>query len=51
MKVRLILQIAVGFAVVVLFLVSEAQHYATLMDNDADKLVSYTRSKMHWEKR
>ncbi|MHB2007347.1 MAG: hypothetical protein ACYCOX_04790 [Acidobacteriaceae bacterium] len=30
-------------------LLSEAQHHAALLDDDADQLVSYTRSKLHWE--
>ncbi len=29
-------------------LLLEAQHNATLLDNDADQLVGYTRSKLHW---
>jgi hypothetical protein len=30
-------------------LLSKAQHHATLLDNDADKLVGYTRSNLNWK--
>ena len=30
-------------------LLSDAQHHAALLDDDADQLVSYTRSKLHWK--
>lgn len=30
-------------------LLSEARHHATLLDDDADKLVGYTRSQLHWK--
>ena len=30
-------------------LLSEAQHHAMLLDDDAATLQSYTRSKMHWK--
>ena len=69
MKIRSILRLSLGLAVVALFLVikgpvavaqnadsaeissllSQAQHHAMLLDDDADQLVSYTRSKLHWK--
>lgn len=52
----LLLAIRVPFAVAqnadsaeISSLLSEAQHHAALLDDDADQLVSYTRSKLHWE--
>ena len=30
-------------------LLSEAQHHAALLDDDADQLVGYTRSKLNWK--